>query len=256
MIFLTIKTKDRIMGKNLNFSFGKRVFSLGKMVMITLCMIAYTNAQNDSSQNRSIVKVNEEKYPFHCGDAVGISVVPDSASFLTGQYPIDDDGCIDLPIVGRKPVTSITQEELAIFIKNSFAPYLRYPSVRVQPLIRLELMGGFQRAGFYYVSPRASFWEVFRIAGVPIREDGIEKLKLRRTRSLIDFDPVLSVENTQSLRQMGIRSGDQIMVTERPLKTAWDIFKDDVLPILSLSLSLAATTATAYISYETFKGGR
>jgi hypothetical protein len=56
---------------------------------------------------------------------------------------------------------------------------------------------------------------------------------------------------------MGIRSGDQIMVTARPLKTSWDYFKDDVLPILSLTLSVAATTATAYISYQTFnRGGR
>jgi protein involved in polysaccharide export with SLBB domain len=184
-------------------------------------------------------------------------VAPDSALFLTGQYPIDDDGCIDLPIVGRKPVTSMTQDELANYIKNTYLQYLRFPSVRVQPLIRLELMGGFQRPGFYYISPHASFWEVFRLAGAPIREDGIEKLKLKRSRITVDFDPVLSIENAKSLRQMGIQSGDQIMVTARPLETAWDKFKNDVLPVLSLTLSVAATTATAYISYQTFnRGGR
>jgi Periplasmic protein involved in polysaccharide export len=256
---------------------GKRVFFLYKIVILTFCMIFCPNAQNKGPHNRVISSLadlndtlmvsssnvktdnmkNAEKYPFHCGDAVGISVVPDTAAFLSGQFPIDDDGCIDLPIVGRKPVTSMTQEELGNYIKNTFMQYLHFPSVRVQPLIRLELMGGFQRPGFYYFSPHTSFWEVFRIAGVPIREDGIEKLKLKRARTAIDFDPVLSVENTQSLRQMGLRSGDQIMVTARPLKTSWDYFKDDVLPILSLTLTVAATTATAYITYQTFnRGGR
>jgi hypothetical protein len=150
----------------------------------------------------------------------------------------------------------MTQEELANYIKNTYLQYLHFPSVRVQPLIRLELMGGFQRPGFYYFSPHTSFWEVFRMAGAPIREDGIEKLKINRAGAIIDFDPVLSVQNTKSLRQMGILSGDQIRVTVQPLKTTWEGFKDDVLPVISLALSVAATTLTAYISYEAFSKGR
>jgi hypothetical protein len=235
----------------------KEVFVLGKMVILMLCTIAACSfAQKDIGQNGSMAKVSEEKYPFHSGDALAISISPDSALFLTGQYPIDDDGCIDLPIVGRKPVTSMTQEELANYIKNTYLQYLHFPSVRVQPLIRLELMGGFQRPGFYYFSPHTSFWEVFRMAGAPIREDGIEKLKINRAGAIIDFDPVLSVQNTKSLRQMGILSGDQIRVTVQPLKTTWEGFKDDVLPVISLALSVAATTLTAYISYEAFSKGR
>jgi hypothetical protein len=117
-------------------------------------------------------------------------------------------------------------------------------------------MGGFQRPGFYYFSPHTSFWEVFRMAGAPIREDGIEKLKINRAGATIDFDPVLSVQNTKSLRQMGILSGDQIRVTVQPLKTTWEAFRDDVLPVISLALSVAATTLTAYISYEAFSKGR
>lgn len=254
----------------------KEVFFWGKTVIIMLCLIACSNAQKESNRNKSNspssvdltlpgktmqnetgTKESFEKYPFHCGDALAISISPDSALFLTGQYPIDDDGCIDMPIVGRKPVTSMTQEELANYIKNTYLQYLHFPSVRVQPLIRLELMGGFQRPGFYYFSPHTSFWEVFRTAGAPIREDGIEKLKINRAGATIDFDPVLSVQNTKSLRQMGILSGDQIRVTVQPLKTTWETFKDDVLPIISLTLTLAATTATAYISYETLnRGGR
>ena len=235
----------------------KEVFVLGKMVILMLCTIAACSfAQKDIGQNGSMAKVSEEKYPFHSGDALAISISPDSALFLTGQYPIDDDGCIDLPIVGRKPVTSMTQEELGNYIKNTFMQYLHFPSVRVQPLIRLELMGGFQRPGFYYFSPHTSFWEVFRMAGAPIREDGIEKLKINRAGAIIDFDPILSVQNTKSLRQMGILSGDQIRVTVQPLKTTWEGFKDDVLPVISLALSVAATTLTAYISYEAFSKGR
>lgn len=238
-------------------SYNRRgLFLLGKMFVLIVCIFFSLNAQQDGAQNVTAAKDSAEQYPFHCGDAVGITVTPDSASFLTRQYAIDEDGCIDLPLVGKKQVSSMTQEELTSFIKNSFVQYLRYPSVRVQPLIRLELMGGFQRPGFYYINPRVSFWEVFRIAGTPIREDGLEKLKLSRSRALIDFDPIHSIETAQSLSQMGIRSGDQIMVTASPLQSTWDRFREDVLPILSLTLSLAATTFTAYISYETYKGGR
>ena len=235
----------------------QNMFFLGTVVMVMFCIPFCSSAQKTEDQEGIAVNENADQHPFHCGDAVGITVAPDSASFLNRQYAIDDEGTIDLPIIGKKQVTSMTQEELTNFINNSYVKYLRVPSVRVQPLIRLELMGGFQRPGFYYISPHASFWEVFCLAGAPIREDGLEKLKLSRSSALIDFDPVHSIETAQSLRQMGIRSGDRIMVTARPLKTTWDSFKDDVFPILSLTLSLAATTATAYISYQTFnRGGR
>ena len=244
-----------------------------KIVMVLFCMAWYTVAQQGLDQNgvtlpsatlnlqsgklmQNGTTESADKYPFHCGDAVGILVAPDTASFLKGEYIIDDDGCINLPIIGRKRITAMTQEELTNYLKTAFVQYLRYPGVQIQPLIRLELMGGFQRPGFYYISPQAPFWEVFHLAGVPVREDGLEKIKLLRSHITIDFDPIHSIEIGQSLKQMGIQSGDQIMVTARPLKTKWDYFKDDVLPILSLMLSLTATTATAYISYETYKGGR
>ena len=244
-----------------------------KIVMVLFCMAWYTVAQQGPDQNgvtlpsatlnlqsgklmQNGTPENADKYPFHCGDAVGILVAPDTASFLKGEYIIDDDGCINLPIIGRKRITAMTQDELTSYLKTAFVQYLRYPGVQIQPLIRLELMGGFQRPGFYYISPYASFWDVFHLAGAPVREDGLEKIKLLRSHITIDFDPVHSIEMAQSLKQMGIQSGDQIMVTARPLKTKWDYFKDDVLPILSLMLSLTATTATAYISYETYKGGR
>jgi len=253
----------------------QKMFFLGTVVMV-FCITFCSSAQNIGPRNKVISsmadlndtpvasakrissydKENTDQHPFQCGDAVGITVAPDTASFLTGQYPIDDEGNIYLPLLGKKQVTSMTQEELTSYIKNSFMQYLHYPGVRVQALIRLELMGGFQRPGFYYISPRASFWEVFRLAGAPLREDGIEKLKIKRSEATIDFDPVLSIEKAQSLDQMGIRSGDRIMVTVQPLKTGWETFRDDILPILGLALSLAATTATAYISYETYLGGR
>lgn len=251
------------------------MFLLGKMAMVLLCVIFCSNAQNKGPHNKVISSMADiddtpvvsashfrpdgtknVELPFHCGDAIGITVSPDTVSFLTGQYPIDDEGYIYLPLVGKKQISSMTQEDLEDFINTSYVKYLRIPGVQVKPLLRIELMGGFQKPGFYYVSPHTSFWEVVRLAGAPIREDGIEKLKLKRSGATIDFDPVLGIESAQSLRQMGIRSGDQIMVTARPLQTAWDRFKDDVLPILSLTLSLAATTATAYISYETFQGRR
>jgi hypothetical protein len=260
------------MGKRINKR--KKIF-IGKMSLLIFCAAFISFAQNNVPHNIVIstmadlndtsvstvhakqdIRENADKYPFHCGDAVGILVAPDTASFLKGEYIIDDDGCINLPIIGRKRITAMTQEELTSYLKNAFVQYLRYPGVQVQPLIRLELMGGFQRPGFYYISPHAAFWDVFHLAGAPVREDGLEKIKLLRSHITIDFDPVRSIEIGQSLKQMGIQSGDQIMVTARPLKTKWDSFKDDVLPILSLTLSLAATTATAYISYETYKGGR
>ncbi|MGB7569327.1 MAG: hypothetical protein WBM07_15810, partial [Chitinivibrionales bacterium] len=59
------------------------MFFWGKMVMVMFCMIFCSYAQKDSDSNETAAKENAEQYPFHCGDAVGITVFPDTVSFLT-----------------------------------------------------------------------------------------------------------------------------------------------------------------------------
>lgn len=202
------------------------------------------------------IKDDSNELIFTPGDALLIKIYPDTGSFPNGIYPIDDQGYAFLPILGYKKITDKTVSNLESMLKDEYVNYLPQPNIQVQPLIRVSLLGGFHRPGVYWVDPRENMWTLLQRVGGTVREDGIEKLRWRRNRTTVTRDLVPYVESGESLRHIGFISGDQIRVTQRPKQRFWDTFRTDVLPILSITLSAAATITTAYIAYETYRGRR
>lgn len=181
------------------------------------------------------------------GDAVRISVLADSAGMLDGTYVIDGNGDMFLPIVGRMRAANRTADELRRFLDTSFVKYLRYPSVRVQRMVRLSFLGGFHQPGLYYVDPDLSLWDALAQAGGPEREDGVDKLYWVREEEVVDRNLVADLAAGRTLRQMGFESGDEIRVTDKPKRSGWEVFRTDVLPVLALAVS---TTASALAIIE------
>ncbi|HEX2955669.1 MAG TPA: hypothetical protein VHO70_02485, partial [Chitinispirillaceae bacterium] len=50
----------------------------------------------------------------------------------------------------------------------------------------------------------------------------------------------------EPVAKLGFRSGDVIRVLNRPKKTGWDVFRQDVLPLVTFALSSAVTAITLY----------
>lgn len=187
---------------------------------------------------------------FNPGDAVRISSAPDTAAIPNGIYHIDGDGCILLPIVGRTRISNLTEEQLVSMLKTSFVEQLRFPNVQARPLIRVSALGGFTKPGLYYIDPSNSLWDVVRIAGGTLREDGLRKLQWERDRKPVVKDLIPLLQSGGSLDKIGFRSGDQIWVTSRPKQRAWDVVRGDVIPLVSLLISTATTSITLYQFYK------
>jgi protein involved in polysaccharide export with SLBB domain len=191
---------------------------------------------------------SQDSHPFQPGSAVQIICFPDTAAFLSRIYPIDSEGCIELPLLGRVSIALKTKEEFVEYLNTNFLKYLRNPGIQVKPLIRVAMLGGFQRPGIYYISPQSSFSELLQVSGPPIREDGLYKMRWERNRQVVKSDLVKSFESAQSLKEMGIESGDQICVTPKPIVTKWEIFRGEVLPLFSFAVTTAITSMTLYFT--------
>jgi protein involved in polysaccharide export with SLBB domain len=195
-------------------------------------------------------------YPFVRGDAVRISVYPDTALFVNGTYHIDDGGYVMLPILGRMKIDSLTERQFESFLDTAYLRYLRYPTIQAQPLIRLTFLGGFQKPGLYYLSPRASLWEAVAVAGGPIREDGLKKMKWERQGRVLRTGLGSALESGTSLISFGMKSGDQIWVTHVPKRDGWEIFIGDILPVVSISISAVTAAGTIYFAYQVNRAGK
>ncbi len=178
---------------------------------------------------------------FVAGDGLGITVFPDTSHFLNGLYPIDLEGYVFLPLVGRFQVTSMSVHQFTEFLQSTYAQYLRFPEIQVTPLIRVSLLGGFNRPGLYYIDPNRSLWDLVYMAGGFSHEAGLRKMHWERDKTVLERELVSQYQAGASLRMMGVKSGDQIWTPEQA-KNFWsDFLIRDVLPVATFLLSLYVT---------------
>lgn len=186
---------------------------------------------------------NNRTSVFRPGDGVYINTYPDTSSFLNGVFPIDGSGNIELPVSGKVNLTGMSVKGFTDYLKSTFAPYLRSTNIYVKPVIRISLLGGFVRPGFYYVDSDATLWEIIRRAGGTLREDGVEKMVWQRgdDEKSDHLAPILM--KGLSLKQIGFRSGDLIWTPSPDARTFWDVVRD-VMPIVSLATTMVVTYYT------------
>jgi protein involved in polysaccharide export with SLBB domain len=187
------------------------------------------------------------KRVFNPGDAVQVSVYPDTTSFLHGVFPIDGTGNLFLPVRGKVNISNMSRSDLENYIKQNFTDYLRYPNVQVRPLIRASALGGFAKPGLYYIDPDLTLWNLVHKAGGTTKNEGLKKMKWRRDKDVISSNLLQFYESGQSLREIGFKSGDQIWTPLEEQKGFLELI-DRVLPYISFATSMYITYITiAYI---------
>jgi hypothetical protein len=196
---------------------------------------------------QSEVKTQFTNPYFKPGDAVEISVFPDTSSFLNNVFPIDGEGYIFLPVVGRTQVVAMSETEFINFLSKNFTPYLRTPSIQVRPLIRASLLGGFARPDLYYIDPNHTLWDLVQMAGGTLREDGLKKMKWERNQKEIESNLIAYYQAGKSLTDMGFRSGDQLWTKSPTITSGWDRFFSYALPIVSIGITVWSVYMTTYI---------
>lgn len=183
---------------------------------------------------------------FTAGDAVMISVFPDTASFLNDIFPIDDRGFVELPIYGKLKITDMTTTAFEKFLKEKYRDYLRFPYVRVKPMIRVSVLGGVPTPGFYYYDPEYSLWELIHQTGGTTDEDGLKKMKWQRNRDDVKDNLIPYLQKGTSLRNMGFQSGDQIWVRSPAKPSNLQEITKTVFPLITFAISIF----TFYYTYQ------
>ncbi len=187
----------------------------------------------------------------NAGEAIRIYAFPDTNSFINGFYPVDGKGRIYLPIIGKMDVTGMSEKDFLDSLKAQYISYLRYPNLQVRRLIRISLLGGFQKPGLYFIDPDYSLWDaVFQTNGT-IREDGLKRMKWERDRKIVSDDIIPFYQSGQPLSTIGFHSGDQLWTPTEPKSNWWNVVVKDIM--LSQVFPIITTSASIFISYMMYK---
>lgn len=143
------------------------------------------------------------------GDIVKIEIWREDE--LSGEFLIDENGVVTLPLLGEKQVTGIPMSQLRDVLAEEYRKQLRNPSIQITPLRTVLVMGEVNKPGPYEVDPTATL-----IGVVALAEGATGAGNLKRIRIVRDGRAISErVNAAATLDNLEVRSGDQIVVGAR-----------------------------------------
>ena len=169
------------------------------------------------------------------GDVIKIQVFGHDE--LSGDYLIDENAVLLLPLLGEMNVRDMVVPELRTRIRAGYAQLFTQAFITITPLFRVAVLGEVVRPGLYSVDPTLTVYDLLALASGPLRTANERKTRLLRggQEIALGIDPASLARAT--LRALGIRSGDQVLVPRR------SITREDWVIILQLANLVVALYA-------------
>ncbi len=173
-------------------------------------------------------------FKFSPGSAIQVTIwqEPD----LSGNFSIDSQGYVILPLIGKVNVIRFTPESLKSYLKEEYSSYLRNPIIQILPLIRISVLGNVLKPGLYRVELDRPLWDVIELAGGPTDRGDVRRMIVMRGGLTINENLLEAYEKGISLREIGIESGDQVIVRRAKGPFPWRT----LLSLASISVSIWA----------------
>lgn len=187
------------------FARSERIFDIMRLTLLAAATTVLLAPSAASAQTTPPVESNS----LLPGDVISVQIWREED--LSGQFTVDQDGRVVLPLLGEKVVTGVSPDSLRGQLTEEYGEYLVNPSVNVVLLRRINVLGEVRNPGVHLVDATES------IAGLIARAQGItpdgnaNDIQLLRNGVTTRTD----LSGSLSIAAAGIRSGDQIQVGKR-----------------------------------------
>lgn len=183
---------------------------MSKYLVVVLAVLGTFPAARAWSQGSAAAKPATAvvEAPLAPGDAIQLAFWREPQ--LGGEFPVDENGTVVLPLLGVRSVTRLPATQLRQSLMEEYAQQIRNQDVRITLLRRVRILGAVKNPGLYRVDPTMTVVDALALAGGATPQGKPRDVQVYR-----DGHPVRSHldANTQLLQQ--VRSGDQIVVPER-----------------------------------------
>ena len=143
------------------------------------------------------------------GDEIRVEIKDEV--LLNGEYTVDQEGRVLLPLIGLKDVTHGPFSAVRRELLEAYAHELTEPVVILTPLMRISVLGEVRAPGVFPVDPSHTLADMIATAGGLTIEADTERISIIRAGIVFEttIDP-----RTGDL-SLPMQSGDQIVVGRR-----------------------------------------
>lgn len=182
-------------------------------IACTLALPVPLASQVVTSQAPNIITSSGGAYTLRSGDVLRVDVW--GRDEYSGLFQVNEEGFLFYPYIGEIDITAITVSQLRDTLLVELERLFANPFISVTPLFRIAVAGHVVRPGLYNVDPTMTILDVISMAGgaTELANTGkIRVFRLGETKQL-DFEEEMIASRT--LTEIGVRSGDDILVPRK-----------------------------------------
>jgi protein involved in polysaccharide export with SLBB domain len=140
----------------------------------------------------------------------GFGGIPETLTVRTGRH-------LEFPMMSDLSLDGVLRSELNDKLTTHFAQYIREPTVRSTPLVRIAVLGSIARPGYVYTLADNPLSDVIMQAGGPSGTADMAGIVIRRGADIIwdQQDTRAALADGMSLDRLHLRAGDEIVIPER-----------------------------------------
>ena len=172
------------------------------------------------------------------GDQVVLSVLGETG--LSNTFAVGPGSILSLPGFADIPLRGILRSELQQYLTAEIGKFLKSPTVRAQSTVRVSVLGGVGKPGYYQASSELLATDVIMAAGGPAGGiDPANTVIQRAGVAIMTRDAFRqAVAEGKTIDQLNLRAGDEIVVGGQRGGQSRGVLSV-MLPILSGVVSLA-----------------
>lgn len=217
-------------------------------------------AQIDYQNNYSkLFKQQQQAYRLSSGDVLSIQLwaypeitppvnnLTNDQSIQANGYPIDYNGYVQIPLVGRYKAAGKTLAQLNTDLRNQFARYLKNPDVIVRVLAyqgqRYSVQGSVKKSGQFYLTDQpVSIYTALGVAGGVSELGDNTYIQLVRNGRTYDLNTIALEKAGYSLHKLLVQPNDTIYVSTKENQKIYvmgESGKNQALPMRDQGMTLS-----------------
>lgn len=154
--------------------------------------------------------------PIQVGDRLLVRVAGEPQ--LSDTFTVRAGPVVDLPGIGTLSLGGVTRDQLEPYLAREIGKYVRNPVVHARALIWLGLVGEVAKPGYYAVPADGLLSDALMAAGGVTRDAQLKKARIERNGAAVKNPGATQDALAQglTLAQIGIESGDQVLIPRLP----------------------------------------
>jgi hypothetical protein len=191
-------------------------------------------------EDAALIRARLRDGDFQEGDRIVLAYEATLGTAVSETLTVRGTLALEIPSFGSVPLTGVLHSELHDKVFEHFKKSFKDPVVRVNPLIRLAVLGSVMRPGYVYASPDAPLSDALMLAGGQTNDADWPKTIVRRGGVVLwkAADLQQAIAQGLSVDRLQLRGGDEVFVAKKAVHN-WATWIQIGLGIVTVVLALS-----------------